>query len=313
MLEIFNSFLEMMNTNNIFAYSMVLFYGLLIGSFLNVVIYRLPIMMNNEYLGMIKDITELDDETLTSKMNKEEKEEYYQMRKMKDLTLSFPSSRCCSCGKKIPIWHNIPVLSYLILRGKCHSCKAKYSPLYLFIELAVGLFWCFNFYMFGATIQFLLITLLFTGLIASAAIDFKHRILPDSITFGGLFLGLYYNITQPTAYTSPESAITGVIGGYIIIWSIVKGWEKLRNLDVAMGEGDLKLYAMCAAWVGFSNLWGLFIISALIGLAQFILLLPFKKNLGQYQLPFGPAIIASLGIYLYYPEITNTIISFLTI
>ena len=308
MIELFNSFMEMMNTNSIFAYSIIGIYGLLIGSFLNVVIYRLPIMMNNEYLGLIKDITELPDSIIVSHMKEEEKEEYYNMRKMKNLSLAFPASRCCSCGKKIPIWHNIPVISYLLLRGKCYSCKESYSPLYLFIEILISAFWCFSYYMFGATMQFLIVTLLFTGLFASAAIDFKHRILPDSITFGGLFLGLYYNITSDNAYTNPESAIIGVICGYLIIYGIVKGWEKIRGIDIAMGEGDLKLFAMCGAWIGFNNLWSLIAISSIIGVIQFVLLIPFKKNLKDYQLPFGPAIIATLFLFLYYEStITNFI------
>lgn len=300
MSEIFGLFIDYMNSNQFFAYGVVLTYGLLIGSFLNVVIYRLPIMMSNEYLNIVKDITELDDETITSKMTKEEKEEYKEMRRQKDINLAFPESRCGSCGTKIAIWHNIPIISYLMLGGKCASCKTSYSPRYLFIEAFIGLFWCFCYYNLGATLDFLLISSLFTGLIASAAIDMKHRVLPDSITLAGLFMGLYYNTVSPNAFVSSEDAILGALAGYLGTYIFVKGYEKLRGLDIAMGEGDLKLYGMAGAWVGCIDIVFLIVLSTIIGLIQFLVLIPFKKKLNEYQLPFGPAIILSLFMFVFY-------------
>lgn len=308
MTEIFDSFLLHMNTNPVFAYSIVLIYGLLVGSFLNVVVYRLPIMMGNEYLNIIKEITELDDETITSKMSKEEKEEYFELRKNKDINLAMPESRCGSCGTKIKIWHNIPIVSYLVLGGKCASCKTSYSPRYLFIEAFIGLFWCFSFYTFGATFEFLAITALFTALWASAAIDLKHRILPDSITFAGAFLGLYYNTVSSHAFVTGEEALLGLFFGYCGTYAFVKGYEKLRGLDIAMGEGDLKLYGLCGAWVGCYDLVFLIVLSTIIGLFQFALLLPFKKKLKDYQLPFGPAIIIALFGFVFYGDFIKSFI-----
>lgn len=299
-MEYFHLFIEYLNTNKIFAYSIIILYGLFIGSFLNVVIYRLPIMMNNEYIGIIKDVTELPDDILTSKMSKEEKEEFINCVKNKDMNLSFPSSTCGSCNQKIPIWHNIPIISYILLKGKCSKCKQSYSPRYLIVEAFVGIFFGFSYYMLGTTIEFLMITALFTGLIASAFIDLKHRILPDSITFGGLFLGLYYNTISSNNFISPQSSIEGAILGFLAVYIFVKGYEKLRDLDMAMGDGDLKLYALCGAWVGLYDLVFLIVLSTIIGLIQFLILLPFKKKLSEYQLPFGPAIIISLFLFLYF-------------
>lgn len=302
MSEFFDLFIEYMNTNQIFGYGVILFYGLLIGSFLNVVIYRLPIMMTNEYLNIVKDITELPDDIITSKMSEEEKKEYLEVRRQKDINIAFPSSTCGKCGSKIKIWNNIPVISYLMLGGKCASCETSYSSRYLFVELLVGLFFCFSFYMLGTSFEFIMLTTLFTGLLASAAIDLEHRILPDSITFGGLFLGLYYNTVSNHAFVSPELAITGSVFGFLGIYSFVKLYEKIRGLTIAMGEGDLKLYAMAGAWVGTYDLVFLIVLSTIIGILQFILLIPFKKKLKEYKLPFGPAIIMSLFIFLYFND-----------
>ena len=153
--EIFLTFIELMESQTIISYVIILFYGLLAGSFLNVVIYRLPIMMNLDYIQSIKDGTELPNDVLTSKMSEEEKKEFYAMEKMKGMNLSFPRSRCGNCGYNIPIWFNIPVISYLMLGGKCKSCSQSYSPRYLLVELLVGLFWCFSFYIFWSDNRFL--------------------------------------------------------------------------------------------------------------------------------------------------------------
>jgi leader peptidase (prepilin peptidase)/N-methyltransferase len=308
MSEIYNTFIEQMNGNPYFAYTIILIYGLFVGSFLNVVIYRLPIMMTNDYLNIVKDITELPDDVITSNMSKAEKAEYYEMRKYKDMNLALPASRCGTCGTKIKIWHNIPIISYLLLRGKCASCKTPYSPRYLFIELFIGLFWCYVFSIYGATKEFIMIVGLFTALIASAAIDLKHRVLPDSITLAGMMLGIYYNTIAVNPIVSTSLAIEGAFFGYIGTYVFVKGYEKLRGLDIAMGEGDLKLYGLVGAWIGAYDLIFAIILSTIIGLIQFIAIIPFKKKLKDYQLPFGPAIILSLFIFVFYGNPISSIL-----
>lgn len=302
MSEIFSLLIENMRDNPALAYTLIIIYGCLIGSFLNVVIYRLPIMMSLEYLGIIKEITELPDETITSKMSDEEKKEYFEVLKNKGMNLSLPASRCGCCGTQIKIWHNIPIISYVLLGGKCAYCKTSYSPQYLIIEALIGLFWAYSYYMFGLTLDFVIITLLFTGLIASAAIDLKHRVLPDSITFGGLFAGLYYNTIVENPIVEIKEALLGVILGYLCIYIFVKGYEFIRGLDIAMGEGDIKLYAMAGAWIGCYDLIYLVVLSTIIGVIQFIALLPFKNKIKEYQLPFGPAIILSFFLFIYYGE-----------
>jgi len=304
MQEIFYTFMDILNEKTIVSYSIVLIFGLLIGSFLNVVIYRLPVMMNLEFLESIKDVTSLSDETITSKMSPEEKNEYNTMMSMKGINLSFPRSRCGACNQKIKMWHNIPVISYLMLRGKCSSCSIHYSPRYLFIELFIGLFWCFSFYQFGLSIEFLIITPVFTALIASLFIDLDHKLLPDSITYASLFAGLFYSTASEMALTTPQYAILGVILGYLGIFIVVKTYEKLRGIGMMMGDGDLKLYAMCGAWIGFYNLSYLILLSTVLGLLQFLLLTPFLKNIKNHELPFGPAILVSLFFFIYFNEYT---------
>lgn len=309
MLDFFTATIEFLEISPIFAYSMVFIYGILIGSFLNVVIYRLPIMMDNEYISIIRGITELPDETLTSKMSKKDKEKYYELRQMEELNLSFPSSRCGACGSKIKIWQNIPIISYLILGGKCGACKKSYSPRYLFVELFVGLLWVYIYNQYGLTLETLTYITLFTGLTASAFIDAEHRVLPDSITFGGMGLGLLFAIFAESHHVSIESAVIGMITGYLGTYVFVKGYEKLRRIDIAMGEGDMKLYALAGAFVGIENLIYLIILSTIIGLLQFILLIPFKKKLKEYQLPFGPAIIVAIFIFVMYPDFIAQILA----
>lgn len=308
MFDIFSASIEFFESSPIYAYVMVLAYGLLIGSFLNVVIYRLPIMMDNEYIGIIKGITELPDDVITSKMSEKDKKKYNELRSMENLNLAFPSSRCGACGTKIKMWHNIPVISYLMLGGKCAHCKTKYSPRYLFVELFVGLLWVYIYHTFGMSIETITYITLFTGLTASAFIDAEHRVLPDSITFGGMGLGLLYSIFASNPVITLESAVLGMIAGYMGTYIFVKGYEKLRGLDIAMGEGDMKLYALAGAFVGIENLIYLIVLSTIIGLIQFIILVPFKKKLNEYQLPFGPAIILSIFIFVMYPTFVEGIL-----
>ncbi len=308
-MDIFAASIEFFEASPIYAYSMVFIYGLLIGSFLNVVIYRLPIMMDNEYVDIIRGVTELPDEVITSKMSKKDKKKYDELRKMEGLNLAFPSSRCGSCGTKIKMWHNIPVISYLLLGGKCASCKTSYSPRYLFVELFVGLLWVYIYSQYGMTLETATYITLFTGLTASAFIDAEHRILPDSITFGGMGLGLLYSIFAVDSAVSVDSAALGMMAGYLGTYTFVKGYEKLRGLDIAMGEGDMKLYGLAGAFVGIENLIYLIVLSTIIGLIQFIILVPFKKKLNEYQLPFGPAIIVSIFIFVMYPEFVANILT----
>jgi leader peptidase (prepilin peptidase)/N-methyltransferase len=310
-MEQLSNIVAIMQHNVVFTSIIVLLYGFIIGSFLNVVIYRLPVMMNLEYLNIIKDVTELSDDVITSKMNKDEKKYYDDLVSKSEMTLSKPRSTCGACNGAIPMWHNIPVLSYLILAGKCSKCKSSYSPRYMFVEIFIGALFYITYLQFGLTFEFLAISTLFSALTASALIDYDHKILPDSITFGGLFMGLGYNIMSDGRIVSATESIVGAVVGYLVIWGFVKGYQKIRNIDMAMGDGDLKLYAMCGAWIGLNDLMYLIILSSVIGLLQFISLWIIKKikgvdaNLSEFQLPFGPAIIMALSFYIYIKPIIN--------
>ena len=227
--------------------------GLLVGSFLNVVIYRLPIMM------------ELDD--------------------TKTFNLFTPRSSCPKCNHAIPFWHNIPVLSYLILRGKCHYCKTHISIQYPIVELCSCILSIVIAYYFGITYITFAILLLTWGLIALTVIDINHFILPDTLTMPLLCLGLLVSITG--VFTTPASAIIGACAGYGILWLVAKIYKLIRHTE-GMGYGDFKLLAMFGAWLGWQMLPLIILVSSLLGTIIGISLICLKKNTYEQPIPFGP-------------------------
>lgn len=309
MTELANLFFEFLSNKSLYSYLFILTLGLLIGSFLNVVIYRLPIMINNEYIKMIKDMTELPDDIIISKMTEEEQNDYKKSQSMKDMNLSLPRSRCSNCGYNIPIWQNLPVISYLLLKGKCFFCRKSYSSSYLFVELMIGLFFCFSFYKLGASIDFIIITSVTTALIASFFIDLRHKILPDQITLFGVLAALFYNLYSTNAFITPLESFLGMVIGFLVINTFIKLYEKLRNIGTMMGDGDIKLFALCGAWFGLYNLIFIVIMSCLLGVFIFLCFLIFKKkNIKNYELPFGPYIIIIFFAFVYYYNFMESIL-----
>jgi leader peptidase (prepilin peptidase)/N-methyltransferase len=265
--------------------------GLCVGSFLNVVIHRLPKMMEQEWQTQC---AELRDEPAPTAAT---------------LSLARPRSRCPACGHSITALENVPVFSYLFLRGKCSACKAPISFRYPLIELLTGLLSAYAAWHFGPTIQTAGALLLLWSLIALAAIDLDTQLLPDSITLPMLWLGLAFNIA--TTYVDLQSAVIGAMAGYLALWSVF--WLfKLATGKEGMGYGDFKLLAALGAWLGWSMLPAIILLSSVVGALVGISLIVAARHGRNVPIPFGPYLAAAGGIALFWgPQLTRSYLGLL--
>ena len=251
--------------------------GLLVGSFLNVVIYRLPIMMEQEWKAQCDELNNQTSELAAT------------------FTLSAPRSRCPQCNHAITAIENIPIISYLFLGGKCKQCKAPISKRYPLIEALTGLLsgivaWHFGFdwACLGA--------LLFTwSLITLTFIDIDHQLLPDSITLPLLWLGIVFNLF--TIYTDLTSSVVGAIAGYLSLWLVFHCFKLVTGKE-GMGYGDFKLLAALGAWFGWLILPSIILLSSLVGAIVGISLIVFRQHQRNIPIPFGPYLAAAGWIAL---------------
>ncbi len=262
----------------------ILILGLLVGSFLNVVIYRLPIMMQNAW-----------QQECAALAGKEPVEQA-------TFNLSVPRSACPNCGHKITAIENIPVLSYLVLKGKCKDCQHKISIRYPTIELLSGLLSVIVAYHFGFSWACLGALLLTWSLIALTFIDLDHQLLPDSITLPLIWLGVFFNLF--TVFTSLEASVIGAIAGYLSLWTVYQAF-KLATGKEGMGFGDFKLLAALGAWLGWYYLPVIILLSSLVGAVVGITLVVLKKHQSQNPIPFGPYLAAAGWIALIWGEEIN--------
>ncbi|WP_309045403.1 prepilin peptidase [Marinobacter sediminicola] len=256
-------------------YLTVTFISLCIGSFLNVVILRLPKMMHQEWRCQCEAFLEVPEG--------ERKQE-------EPVTLSRPASTCPSCGHKIRAWENIPVISYLLLGGKCSGCKTHISARYPIIEAVTALFSVITVVIGGPSESTLLALLLVWALIALTVIDFDTQLLPDSITLPLLWLGLMLSYF---GYLGDfNSAFLGAVVGYLSLWSVY--WLfKLATGKEGMGHGDFKLLAALGAWLGWELLPVVILLSSAVGAVVGISLMVFKKHGREVPIPFGPYLAAA--------------------
>jgi len=259
--------------------------GLCIGSFLNVVIHRLPRMMEQEWLAQCAEL----------------KGEPHPVSE--PLTLARPRSRCPACAHQITALENIPLLSYLFLKGKCAGCGAPISLRYPIIEALSGLLSAYTAWHFGATAQTAGALLLVWSLIALAAIDLDTQLLPDSITLPLLWLGLAFNLA--TTYRDLPSAVIGAMAGYLALWSVF--WLfKLATGKEGMGYGDFKLLAALGAWLGWQMLPTIILLSSIVGALVGITLIVFARHGRNIPIPFGPYLAAAGAIALFWgPQLSE--------
>lgn len=270
--------------------------GLLIGSFLNVVIYRLPVMMNTEWQQQCNEL--LHPEAI----EKEGK------NKTETFNLNTPRSRCPKCSHKITYYENIPVFSYLFLKGKCSSCAEPISPRYALIELLTGILTAVVAWHFGFGWQAGAVMLLTWALIAMSFIDVDHQLLPDSITLPWLWLGLLISLVP--VFVDTQTSLIGAAAGYLSLWSIFWLFKLLTGKE-GMGYGDFKLLALLGAWMGWQLLPIVILLSSLVGAVigiAMILILGRDRNI---PIPFGPYLaVAGWIAMLWGHDITNAYLSY---
>lgn len=260
----------------LFGLFVVLILGLLVGSFLNVVIHRLPKMMERDWQDQCKDFIANTGDISAIPQQSEKQEPF---------NLMIPASSCPHCGHKIKPWENIPVISYLMLGGKCSGCKAKISIRYPSIELITGLMSVAVIYYVGINWNGLAALVFTWSLIALTMIDFDTYLLPDDITLPLLWLGLIVNSFG--AFTDLPGALWGAIAGYLSLWSVYKLFKLLTGKE-GMGYGDFKLLAALGAWMGWQMLPQIILLSSLVGAVIGISLILVRGRDKNIPIPFGP-------------------------
>ena len=258
--------LLLQNSPPIFALCSGIF-GLLVGSFLNVVIHRLPKMMEREWQAQCAELNGQAPESLSP------------------YNLLVPRSACPHCGHAIGAAENIPVLSYLFLRGKCKGCGASISPRYPVVEASSGILSAFAAWHFGFGLPGLAAIVFVWALIALTFIDFDTQLLPDDITLPLLWLGLLLNLNG--AFTTLPNAVIGAVAGYLVLWCVYWAF-KLATGKEGMGFGDFKLLATIGAWLGWTMLPLVIMLSSVVGAVVGIALIVFAKHGRNIPIPFGP-------------------------
>ncbi len=264
-----------------FFVGVVFLFGLMFGSFFNVVIYRMPVMMQLEWLENAREfLRELFDRELPADL-----QQHPAKLPQPPFNLVKPDSTCPSCGHQIR-WHeNIPLLSYAVLKGKCSACKTRISPRYPIIELVTGLLSAFVAWKLGFGWETAAALVLTWSLICLTMIDFDHKLLPDQITLPLMWLGILVNMNG--MFVSLENAVIGAVAGYLSLWSIYWIFKLLTGKE-GMGYGDFKLLAALCAWMGWQALPLIILLSSLVGSVIGIGLIVIKGRDKNIPIPFGP-------------------------
>lgn len=247
--------------------------GLLVGSFLNVVIYRLPIIMQREWRKDCIEYLQMEAEPQGEAFN-----------------LSLPLSRCPRCQSPIKAYQNIPVISYIFLKGQCANCKNPISLRYPLIEAFTAITSIIVAWHFGYTPPAAFALVLTWVLIALSFIDIDHQLLPDSITLPVLWIGLALSLFD--VYTDTQASIIGAIAGYMVLWTIYQGFKLVTGKE-GMGYGDFKLLALFGAWLGWQTLPLIILLSSLVGAVIGITMIIFAKRDHNIPIPFGPYLAAA--------------------
>jgi leader peptidase (prepilin peptidase)/N-methyltransferase len=262
--------------------------ALLVGSFLNVVIYRLPIMMERDMRTECKEIlAEPASDMPTGRFD-----------------LIAPRSRCPSCGQMINALQNIPLLSWLVLRGKCAACKAPISVRYPVVEALTAILTAIVAWRFGFGWEGAAAILMTWVLIAISVIDIDHQIIPDSMSLPLIWIGLTMSLLHPfggaeTLFIDPKTAIVGALAGYLSLWSVYHLFRLVTGKE-GMGYGDFKLLAALGAWLGWQVLPLIVVLSAFVGAITGVAMMLFAKHDRNVPIPFGPFLATAGWIAMLY-------------
>jgi leader peptidase (prepilin peptidase)/N-methyltransferase len=272
-------FLSLLAESPELSVGLALAVGLAIGSFLNVVILRVPRMMENEWNQQAAEVRGEPAPDLAT------------------FNLVTPRSQCPSCGHQITALENVPVLSWLFLRGRCSGCGTRISARYPMVELATGLLSAVAVWRFGVTAVGLGALLLTFTLIVLTFIDFDTQLLPDDITLSLLWLGLLFNLWG--VFAPLQDAVIGAIAGYLLLWSVY--WLfKLATGREGMGYGDFKLLAALGAWFGWQALPAIILLASVVGAAVGIALIVLRRHGREVPIPFGPYLAGAGLLTLYF-------------
>jgi len=248
--------------------------GLLIGSFLNVVIYRMPVILERQWRDQCAELDGKEPATTET------------------LTLATPRSHCPACKAPVTAVQNIPVVSWLALKGRCAACGAKIPARYPLVELATGLLSATVAWHFGLGFEAACALLLTWFLIPLTGIDVDHQLLPDAMTLPLVWLGLLASLFHDPASAaalpvSPQDAIIGAAAGYLFLWGVFHAFKLLTGKE-GMGYGDFKLFAALGAWMGWQMLPLILLLSAAVGAIVGIALIVFRKQGREVPIPYGP-------------------------
>ena len=276
----------------IFFYISVVLLSLIVGSFLNVVVYRLPKMLEREWYGECREFLAEEVSNVPAK-------------ELPAMSLSKPDSTCPKCGHKIRFYENVPLLSWLFLAGKCSQCKNSISKRYPLVELTTAILSIVVAHTFGVSSITLFMLLLTWGLIALTLIDLDHMLLPDQIVMPLLWLGLLFNINA--GFIPLQDAVIGAAVGYMSLYSVFWLFKLLTGKE-GMGYGDFKLFALFGAWIGWQLLPLLILMASVVGAVVGISLIVFKGHKREQAIPFGPylavagwvCILCGEGIWAWY-------------
>ncbi|OED40689.1 methyltransferase [Chromatiales bacterium (ex Bugula neritina AB1)] len=251
-------------------YSVCFILGLFVGSFLNVVVYRLPLMMEAGWRRECHEFLELEQTTSGG---------------TQPFNLMVPRSACPQCKSLISAWQNIPVISWLLLRGKCANCKNPISAQYPLVELLTGILSLVVAIKFGASLQTCFALVFTWSLITLALIDFHTTLLPDSITLPLMWLGLMLSLSA--VFIDTHQALIGAAAGYLILWCVFQAFKLITGKE-GMGFGDFKLLAALGAWLGWAKLPLIILLSSLAGAVIGITMMVAFKHSREKPIPFGP-------------------------
>ncbi len=282
--------------------------GLVIGSFLNVVIYRLPIMLERDWRAQAAELLPSVSTTTPGPIGSTDSTARSAAQDLlpERFTLSTPRSACPTCKAPIKVWQNIPVASWLVLRGRCASCNARISARYPLVELATALLsaWVAWHFGFGAPAACgLLVT---WTLIALAGIDIDHQLLPDGITLPLLWAGLLAAVVIGPVADSPipvsaRDAILGAVSGYVSLWLVFHAFRLITGKE-GMGYGDFKLFAALGAWLGWKLLPLVILLSAAAGALLGVLMIVLRGRDRSAPMPFGPYLAAAGWLAMMYGD-----------
>ena len=291
---------ELLETSQAFLIIASLVLGLLVGSFLNVIIYRMPLILQRDWKRQCSEFLEIDN-SLSEDKSHSLKHEVFNLQQ--------PASHCPHCYHKIKPWENVPLISYIALGGKCSNCKAKISLRYPSVEFINGVLSALVAFTFGATWLTLALLIFTWSLLVLTLIDFDHQLLPDDITIPLLWLGLLVNALDLGFGVSLDDAVIGAIAGYLVLWAFYWVFKLTTNKE-GMGYGDFKLLAALGAWMGWQSLLPIIILSSVVGAVSGIIMIIALGRDKSVPMPFGPYLSGAGFILLIWgPEISTLYIN----